>query len=446
MHSDSAFSGYVDRWSQDGVVAGWAFVSDLSDVNVEVLLDGVVVGSAAADQHRSDFASIRDGRIGFTAQTAGTVSASSILAERVVMRATTANGASSEIPIWSELTEFLDLIERLGHGVGDVLSPEKLAWIARWIKLTQIDLLPSTSRNLLALVAPAEPVVTSKTLIQVAIPLGTPSLGGTAILGLEGHFFLLGGSNDIAKQFTLDPEVTNEIVGRWTNVISDRVATCTNYGARFIQIASPEKSNALAGFAPESIAGPTSVFAGLAEKASGEDYWLDILGCVNVPSAYAKTDTHFSPTGSSRVANRLLRRLGSPEGRTRAMPLQNFQGDLGSKYPYGGFSEMLPVPEREDDAPYLVGKDDTFRGGVHRSRSRIWRNDRGAPITVLVFGNSVFGTGDSPMDISWWLARAVRDLIFVWSPECLTEKIEEYRPDVVVCQTVERFMPQVPAR
>ena len=65
---------------------------------------------------------------------------------------------------------------------------------------------------------------------------------------------------------------------------------------------------------------------------------------------------------------------------------------------------------------------------------------------VVVFGNAAFERGADPRALSWWFARAVSECHFCWSAEMDEDYIRAHSPDWVICQTTERFLPQLPAR
>ena len=58
----------------------------------------------------------------------------------------------------------------------------------------------------------------------------------------------------------------------------------------------------------------------------------------------------------------------------------------------------------------------------------------------MVFGNSVFEHGETPLNLSWWCVRFFREFYFFWLPETLPGTVDEIGADVVIAQTVERFL------
>ena len=82
---------------------------------------------------------------------------------------------------------------------------------------------------------------------------------------------------------------------------------------------------------------------------------------------------------------------------------------------------------------------------AHVGTTIVWQNPQ-APLEMkaVAFGNSFFERGGSPRGLSWWFKYLFREFHFVWSPRISTGYVVENRPEVVICQTIERFLPNVP--
>ncbi|MFJ2542611.1 hypothetical protein [Microbacterium sp. NPDC087589] len=64
---------------------------------------------------------------------------------------------------------------------------------------------------------------------------------------------------------------------------------------------------------------------------------------------------------------------------------------------------------------------------------------------MLTFGNSFFETGDFAGYLSWWGKHLFREFHFHWGPDFDWDLVDELKPDVVIGQTVERFLNKVAA-
>ena len=83
--------------------------------------------------------------------------------------------------------------------------------------------------------------------------------------------------------------------------------------------------------------------------------------------------------------------------------------------------------------------------GEHIGAKIAWRH-RSAPLNlkVICFGNSFFERGGSPSGLSWWFKRLFSEFHFVWSPFVDNDYVRNEQPDIVVCQTIERFLMLIP--
>ncbi len=93
--------------------------------------------------------------------------------------------------------------------------------------------------------------------------------------------------------------------------------------------------------------------------------------------------------------------------------------------------------------PTCYFKRDPEQGHLGITRKFINQN---APINkrVLCFGNSFFERGGTSRCLTWFFARLFREFIFIWSPAMEKRVILRERPDIVLCQTIERFLYRIP--
>jgi hypothetical protein len=76
---------------------------------------------------------------------------------------------------------------------------------------------------------------------------------------------------------------------------------------------------------------------------------------------------------------------------------------------------------------------------------KIWRNpDAPIKLRVAVFGNSFFERGTASTTLGWWFKYFFEEFHFIWAREVIYEYVDEYKPDLVICQSIERFLPVVP--
>lgn len=296
---------------------------------------------------------------------------------------------------------------------------------------------------------------------RVPLPVGSRSTDGSGAVGRDGHLFLIKGSNFLARRYRRpgspaeDQRVDHE-ADRWSQLVRERDRRCMESGARFLQLIVPEKSSSLDSGIPE-LAGVTVVLERLEKLLAHDPSYLSGLevlgrGAAAGPS-WARLDTHVSTAGALKLFTALLERaaLASvlPE-----IPLESTElhpGDLSRRF----FGADICEPDLVPRSPFLehlgsgvdlVESSDPPVGenrwlGMHR----VWRNEQ-APISqkVVVFGNSYFGDPTRSARLNWWFTRFFREHHFFWASSVDHEYVRGVRPDIVIAQTVERFLGGVP--
>jgi hypothetical protein len=437
-------TGFVDSWNVGGYVSGWAFSEDFKDIEIDIILNGESIGRSVANIYRSDFSSIRQGRVGFSVQCSSVLEPGIFVDGRIEVKALCLSDPPRKVEIWEELQSFVRFAAGLEAGASPTLSIERLAWARSWIGQTGIQLSAPALLSLLAGLALIEQPVRCEEVSLVGVSVGLNSPDGEASVGRDGHLFLLRGSNDLVGQYDATEDARRS-ADLWLDVFDQRANLCAGCGVAFAQMVLPEKLNVLDTLSPMGALGATPILKALQAVVSVRPYWLSTDEVLQGQGAtFAKTDTHLSPFGAWAVFSRIAAWLSLDVAGWRSDHQAVFQGDLGVKFSGAGLFESLPMPEIEGCEPTLLEQEDDFVGGAHSAIRRVWTNPRGAPLSVLVVGNSFFGSGDRPMDLTWWLARSVERTSFVWSAELDPEFLERYRPDVVICQTVERFMNRIP--
>ncbi|NMH58561.1 hypothetical protein [Alteromonas ponticola] len=118
-------------------------------------------------------------------------------------------------------------------------------------------------------------------------------------------------------------------------------------------------------------------------------------------------------------------------------------GDLGKKF------DPTIAEHAEVIAPFNI----RGRRNIHKykpkkghlGRVNVWQND--APLSdkkILVFGNSFFAEGTSQYHLTWWLSQYFAQVHFVWAVSPDWKLVDKMQPDILICQTIERFMRNPP--
>lgn len=280
---------------------------------------------------------------------------------------------------------------------------------------------------------------------------GAASFDGDAVIGRNGHLFLGAGSNKVSELYQRDyPGKATQ----WANLFRARLDALNEVGIPFRQIVIPEKSSVLPQLCPFPASRPSSVFMELQEEVSRAGVSDRVLfpfldRPVGDSDDFARVDSHLSTAGCRRLLAEVIEACGLSCPRlVETSKRILLKGDLGGKF-HGDWKESVEVAQSLSCGnsvlvPTLVREGNPVGGG-HKGIERIWICDD-APIKlrVVAFANSFFERGVLSTQLSWWFARIFKEFHFIWSPALPMAYVKQVRPDLVVCQTIERFLRVVP--
>ena len=290
---------------------------------------------------------------------------------------------------------------------------------------------------------------------QAIVPVGLLSLDGEAVLGRNGQVFLVRGTNNLDVQYATDPadHAAIEAARTWMNTFRARASYLKKAGVDFIQCVIPEKSSVLRDEVPAPLPGATAIMRNLRRNLDAatdlRDVELDAYGVLSAPDvrpiAYQTLDTHLAAGGARALASAIARRLGVPTFDDIALDgTLALGGDVGRRLlsPHARADVAVPVPEATAHLERHLRRIEHVQAAHSIGTRVVYRNASAlAPrLKVVAFANSFFDVGDNATQASWWLARLFGEYHFVWSPEMRRPYVEEARPDLVICQTIERFL------
>lgn len=290
------------------------------------------------------------------------------------------------------------------------------------------------------------------------LSFGRISTDGTAIMGAGGKIFLKEGSNNVEGLYNGETLIDSD---GWTQVFQSRHARSIKCGYQYVQIVIPEKSSVMYWNVPFYATNGSKGLNSLVESVENvpeiresliysADYIPDE---VHAESTFRAFDTHMSTYGSKLLIDVLLSRL-SPHIRSiyKLGPITHGEapGDLGTRFFEDGYiTERPPLYASllningEGLNPLIIDEFDPSEGNIGIRRS--WRCSN-APIRkrVVCFGGSSFERGEVSSTLSWWCSRLFAEFHFYWSPDFIPEIVDSLSPDVVICQTIERFLTILP--
>jgi hypothetical protein len=293
---------------------------------------------------------------------------------------------------------------------------------------------------------------------SLTIPAGLAAADGSAIVGLNGHLFLTEGSNNLAGLYAQErTSAMDAVVRGWVDVFDRRSLAASRRGIDYLQVVIPEKLSVLNTYALLPIDGPTVALRGIEPLVGGRRGYLSVWDLLNnwseVDDPYLTTDTHFTATGAQRLFAAVTDRVDpslSPIVRGVTNDSCRYvKGDLAERFHGIPFQSRVIEPAPDVFAEYRAGMVQVERRFPERGsigRRFRWVNTTApSPKKVVVFGNSFFSEGNWAGLLSWWGKHLFAEFHFIWDPVFDWDLIDELAPDIVIGQTVERFLPAVPA-
>ncbi|WP_156347328.1 MULTISPECIES: hypothetical protein [unclassified Sphingomonas] len=292
--------------------------------------------------------------------------------------------------------------------------------------------------------------------VALPVEVGTLAFDHSTVIGRDAYLFLSGGSNNLGRLYQTND--CSDLGMAWSELIDRRAETLQSMGCKYLQCIVPEKQSVLGRLHPENISGPTPILQLINKTHAWKSMYLDVYRLFDDLyrekglSPFRKVDTHLNFFGVETLADAILRwvkpgvdSIGRPVLKPQLSP-----GDLGNKFAVGEIVETLEYPVLESwefarrDVS-LISEHSPEEG--HTGSIRHWTNaDSLLNEKIVIFGNSIFERGGGPLTLSWWMARIFRETIFIWSSSIDFGLVEKIKPDVVICQTVERFIGTVPGR
>lgn len=294
--------------------------------------------------------------------------------------------------------------------------------------------------------------------IKSGIAFGRVSSDGAAVIGAGGNIFLKAGSNNVEGMYL---DESNIDTGGWVKLLHERNSASNRVGANFIQIFIPEKSSVNYWSVPFKATKGSPAFNELLKKVDQDkllsnitlshlEYLPDEVHSENIFRAF---DTHLSTYGAKVIVDKFFKKFFSKDTLYNVgdVCFGEAHGDIGSRFLSDG--QVIEKPplysSLYDDngnllQPSLLYAYDNPEGNIGLQRS--WQCAH-APIQqrVVCFGGSSFERGEVSSTLSWWFSRLFKEFHFCWSPEYLPNLVNQVKPDLIICQSIERFLNVLPS-
>ncbi len=286
--------------------------------------------------------------------------------------------------------------------------------------------------------------------------------------GTDGWLFLRGGSNDLLSYYLESNRFGSHTINAWCDLLSQRDRWFKKQGIEYIHLFIPNKLSVYPEYAGIDLTHFEShpiqaLMDSLAEqKADGDPP----LSCIIDPTPfylqkkkeyllYWKTDTHWTFWGCYFAYMLICEKLGVQANTdliNRPYGESEITLDLGGK---------LAPPVKEKARFYRIIRDSkrifanelvTYKEknrmenevGLHVGSHVIYHNRNAHnPQKVILFGDSF--SEYRPHLLTGLLCETFREVHYIWSTSIDCDYVRSQRPDIVITEIVERFMPQVPS-
>ena len=439
-----AVRGCVESFFAPNILFGWACcLDDLTSVDSSLTISVThalkgVIGRSKTSRHRKDLVALSaENLFGFKIELDAEYTLEDFEQVTFVVSNDTAT-INGSIDFIADVKRLVTR-KRLQHAITSILDDQLLA-LTETQKLHLGRVINEQSTSLPAFENRSE-------LSAVEVPIGCVSPEGLAVTGRQGHFFLYSGSN---RLFELYERKNRTTYLDWLKLFEARKALAKQHNTRLVQFVIPEKQTLTPEFYPANLTTPTETLAQV-ELHIEETPNATVLPLRELLShssqretIFRRTDTHFSAVGAQCATDHILSHLGlSNTLEFVELSKRIFSGDLGKRFEGPDFMETMPLYTSTTE-PELVASGEP-ENGAHIGVVRKWQNVNAPyPFKVIAFGNSFFETGENPSGLSWWFARLFKQFHFYWTPNCDWALIENEQPDIVICQTIERFLPKLP--
>ncbi|MDA9543252.1 hypothetical protein ACM43_01540 [Bradyrhizobium sp. CCBAU 45321] len=288
-----------------------------------------------------------------------------------------------------------------------------------------------------------------------------PQLSKDVFEGDDGHLFLVGGSNDVARLFSESDHNLKLICSAWTALLASRKKTATDKGVKYLHCFVPDKLSILRAKAL-AITSQMRFPAEILEESDNA-----ALRGILVPltkylrkeagnyEVFHRTDTHWTVEGCFSAYQMLCSYMTIPRKTDLIMrnaPAREGSWDLGSKVTPKRFETIrfgrFGIGASRVEANEIVTARETGQVSndllLHVGSIVEYRNE-GRPLAklrILVFGDSFFEY--RPHMLTGMFAETVDAVMFVWSAAIDWKLVDEFKPDILLTEIAERFVRVVP--
>ncbi|NQZ87240.1 MAG: hypothetical protein HRT54_06635 [Colwellia sp.] len=277
----------------------------------------------------------------------------------------------------------------------------------------------------------------------------------------DGWIFLLGGNNNVRQYWIDENRIDTKILEKWAAIYKKRLDFFKKEGITYLSTFAPEKLSIYPNKTPFTINDrfiPSIQLRNyLRNYFDVDDIIINLIPYLRKQSetfqTYHKTDSHWNFYGAFSAYQLLQAHLGEPvytEALSRPKKYAWGVLDLGGKLIpplkekifYYSSSDRFKRTFANELVEFKERENRTNDAGLHVGSYVIFENDDSlSDKKVMIFGDSFSEYRDHLL--TGLFAETYKEVHFIWNSSVDFDLIRKVKPDIVISEMAERFIPKI---
>lgn len=450
----------IDWFLEPNLVSGWIYDGERK-FEIEVEKNGHIIGTGKNDSYRNDLESAGFGPCAFTIETKEKFSYYDVMAGYIKIFYVE-NEKRSEIFPRSDVLNSVKfkLFSSILNDIKGMNKEELEIYLYNEKKSISEDLYYAQVAAISAINNNKNPLPFNKNIFDSVskfyAKVGTVSPDLQCEVGKNGHLFLTRGSNNVLEMYeeNYNPDMINKISNDWISLIMKRIDSCREINAFFIEVIIPDKLSGLreyydgVGSSISPLLNNIEYNINLNNLSRNYVSGFEVVNEIGFLKAFRKIDTHFCPEGGYNLFKAICKKICSSYNVSSIFNVDYITtGDIGKRVFGQDIYEFCtkanhPIFYKDREIlEQIWPKEGKFTGG-----RTVFRN-RNAPFAkkIVGFGNSFMNDYESQASLGYWFSTFFQEFHLITQADIDLDYIKRIKPDVVIGQTVERFLKFTPS-
>ena len=276
--------------------------------------------------------------------------------------------------------------------------------------------------------------------IFLSLQFGDLSDDGSAIVGKEGHLFIRDGANKWADQLSGNHPSLNIAVDAYENILRARQEKLSSMGIKYLHAIYAEKDVIYPELSPNLSRGELSenlISSKLYSKLCSIVVYPknDLLELKKYGYIFLKRNSHLNFYGGYFSALAVAKKMGFTLPPLSAIKFKSYKwpDDLSMKFAPGLLTTRPVLSAVGTEQMLSEGS-----SGGHVGKKILHSNEHAlSSERVLLFGDSYSWNPDA--GLAKFLSFIFKEVLFVWTTKIDYGLVEEFKPNIVITESAERF-------